>query len=165
MSDIEEETFSFSTGSDISDLESDSDKEYGIVRLGGGVGLPHEDEPLARANMDGIEDEEEDKCDGITAEQLEARFESKYPVDKWCTCGQCHTDLLSGAREYRCCREILEADGKLIFDGSIERISCVTLHEDFCAITNTTNLTQVGPLLKDKTGRPYKQRGGQTRNQ
>ena len=50
--------------------------------------------------------------------------------------------------------------GKLTFDGSIERISCVTEHEDYHALTNKTVLLQVASLLKDKNERSYRRRGG-----
>jgi hypothetical protein len=52
---------------------------------------------------------------------------------------------LVGALEFRCSHEIIEAIGKLTFDRSIEKISCVTLHKDFSALTNETVLPQVGP--------------------
>ena len=70
-----------------------------------------------------------------------------------------------GAREYRCCCEVPAAIGKLVFDGSIDRNKCVTQHEDYEAMTQKVVLTHVGPLLKDKNGRSYKQRAGQTKNQ
>ena len=47
-----------------------------------------------------------------------------------------------------------------MFDGSIERISCVTKHEDYVALTNRTVLLQVAPLLKDRNGRSYRRRTG-----
>ena len=71
---------------------------------------------------------------------------------------------LSGALEYRCCREIAQASQKLTFDGSIERVSCITNHDDF-SMTNRSVLLQVGPLLRDKNGRGYRRRDGQTETQ
>ena len=50
--------------------------------------------------------------------------------------------------------------GKLTFDGSIEKIKCVTLHEDYKALTNETVLSQVGPMLRDRQGRSYRCRSG-----
>ena len=50
--------------------------------------------------------------------------------------------------------------GKLTFDGSIEKIKCVTLHEDYKALTNETVLLQVGPMLRDRQGRSYRCRSG-----
>jgi len=52
-----------------------------------------------------------------------------------------------------------------MFDGSIERLKCITEHDDFAPMTNKTVLLQVGPLLRDKNGRGYRRRGGQTENQ
>jgi hypothetical protein len=54
---------------------------------------------------------------------------------------------VASALEYRCCHEITEALGKLTFDGSIENISCLTLHEDYKAMKNEAGLPQVGPQL------------------
>ena len=67
--------------------------------------------------------------------------------------------------EYRCCREVGPALHKLVFDGSIEKISCVTLHEEYIAMTHPAVLENVGPLLKDKEGRSYRRRTGQHQNE
>lgn len=67
--------------------------------------------------------------------------------------------------EFRCCHEVTTAIGKLVFDGSIESISCVTEHEDYAALTNRTVLKQVAPLLRDKNGRTYRRRSGVTENE
>lgn len=75
-------------------------------------------------------------------------------IDFRCSCDQCNVELLATAREYRCCREVLQAVGKLTFEG-IEA-KCVTEHPDFAALTNATVLQNVGPLLRGKTGRRYK---------
>jgi hypothetical protein len=73
--------------------------------------------------------------------------------------------LLVGALEYRCCREVICTIGKAIFDGSIEKISCITQHEDYIAMRNEAVLTMVGPLLRSIDGRPYKRKTGQTKNE
>lgn len=82
-----------------------------------------------------------------------------------CQCQQCSDQQLEGALEFRCCREVLPALRKLTFDGSIERLNCVTQHEDFEALTNRTVLLQVAPLLRDKNGRGYRRRTGVTENE
>lgn len=82
-----------------------------------------------------------------------------------CKCGNCHVELLANVREYRCCREVLPAVGRLIFDGSIERIHCVTDHEEYIPLTHVAVLKQAGPLLKDKNGRSYRRRTGQNINE
>ena len=82
-----------------------------------------------------------------------------------CKCEECAIEKLTDAVEYRCCREIAQAGQKLMFDGSIERISCITKHDDFSAMTNRSVLTQVAPLLRDRNGRGYRRRDGQTQNQ
>ena len=56
--------------------------------------------------------------------------------------------------EFRCCKEVVEAVGKLTFEG-IEG-NCILDHPDFDALTNGTVLEQVCPLMKDRKGRSYK---------
>ena len=82
-----------------------------------------------------------------------------------CICKECAVEHLAGALEYRCCREIDQASQTLTFDGSIERVSCITQHDDFSSMTNRSVLSQVGPLLRDKNGRGYRRRDGQTESQ
>ena len=61
--------------------------------------------------------------------------------------------------------EIAQVCQKLTFDGSMEHLKCVTKQGDFSAMTNKTVLPQVGPLLRDKNGKGYRCRDGQTENQ
>ena len=82
-----------------------------------------------------------------------------------CKCKECAVENLAGALEHRCCREIAQVSQKLMFDGSIERVSCITQHDDFSSMTNRSVLLQVGPLLRDKNGRGYRRRDGQTESQ
>lgn len=67
--------------------------------------------------------------------------------------------------EYRCCKEMTPAMHKMTFDGSIEKISCITQHEDFSPLVHQAVLENVGPLLRDRNGRSYRRRGSQTINQ
>ena len=53
----------------------------------------------------------------------------------------------------------------MVFDGSIEKISCITQHEDYDAITNRAVLVQAAPLLRTKDGRTYRRRGGVSENE
>ena len=46
-----------------------------------------------------------------------------------CKCGKCTREDLVGAREFRCCHEIAEAIAKLTFDGTIDRMKCITSHQ------------------------------------
>ena len=48
-----------------------------------------------------------------------------------CSCGLslCTTETLVGAREYHYCKELGPARRILVFDGSIERIGCITDHK------------------------------------
>ena len=80
-------------------------------------------------------------------------------------CGECAVETLSGALEYRCCREIPPASQRLMFDGTIERVSCITKDDDFSSMSNRSVLLQVAPLLRDRCGRGYRRRGGQTENE
>ena len=87
-----------------------------------------------------------------------------YCIYRRCSCGKCKPDRLVGALEFRCCTEVAEAGGKLTFEGR-EDISCIIEHEDYRAVTNEAVLMMTGPLLKDKNGRSYKRRAGQSKNQ
>ena len=60
-----------------------------------------------------------------------------------------------GTLGLRYCWEALSAHGKLTFYGSIERIKCVTEHEDFLSLTHAAVLTAVAPLLEKKDGSTY----------
>ena len=88
-----------------------------------------------------------------------------YLTTHRCTCNMCSSETLISAREFRCCREVDSAVGKLMFDFSIERFSCVTQHPDYLALTNSTVLKQVAPLLKDKSGKSYRRKGGSAENE
>ena len=132
--------------------------------------------------VDGESDEEKD-VDGLTPAVLEQRYERTVTLDSWlvklleliaflhararivydaifvyfrCRCRRCNTETLVGSLEFRCCREVTNASGKMVFHGSIERISCITEHDDYDAITNRAVLVQVTPLLRDKDGRTYR---------
>ena len=70
-----------------------------------------------------------------------------------CQCRQCNTEQLLSALEYECCWEVLQAHQQLVFDGSTERIKCVTQHKSYLSISDTAVLTRVGPLLHDKNGK------------
>ncbi|XP_074608758.1 uncharacterized protein LOC141863197 [Acropora palmata] len=82
-----------------------------------------------------------------------------------CNCKQCSDETLADALEFRCCREVTNAKRQLVFDGSIETISCITQHEDYIALTNRTVLLQVAPLLHDQNGRAYRRRTGVHENE
>ena len=62
--------------------------------------------------------------------------------------------------EHRCCIELLNIQGKLVFDGSIENLGCIIQHEEHKAITNKAVLENVAPLLRCN-GRSYRSRSGQ----
>ncbi|XP_029203196.2 uncharacterized protein LOC114967358 [Acropora millepora] len=138
---------------------SDSSDEMEVV----GLVEPYADEPPAHSSDD--EEDSEEDLDGLSPAVLRARFEREVAVKEWCTCRECAVENLAGALEHRCCREIAQASQKLMFDGSIERVSCITQHDDFSPMTNRSVLLQVGPLLRDKNGRGYRRRDGQTEGQ
>ena len=82
-----------------------------------------------------------------------------------CKCDRCCDANLEGALEFRCCREVVDAVGKLVFDGSIDHIKCITEHEDYVALSNLTVLRQVAPLLKHRDGSTYKKHSGGSENE
>ena len=49
----------------------------------------------------------------------------------------------------------MDSPGKMAFDGSIEKIKCITEHENYDANSNKAVLLQVAPLLRNKDGRGY----------
>ena len=54
----------------------------------------------------------------------------------------------------------------MMFDGSIENISCITWHVDYDAITNRAVLLQVAPLLRNKDGETtYRRQDGVSENE
>ena len=63
--------------------------------------------------------------------------------------------------EHRCCIELLDIQGKLVFDGSIENLDCIIQHEKNKAITNKAVLENIAPLLRCN-GRSYRRRSGLT---
>ncbi|XP_068737892.1 uncharacterized protein [Montipora capricornis] len=150
--------------SDSSESSIDFEESGDEVEVVTGEHAPYQDEPLAR---DGEQDEESEDADldGLTPSVLEARFERRVAVSEWCKCKQCSDETLADALEFRCCREVTNARRQLVFDGSIETISCITQHEDYSALTNRTVLLQVAPLLRDQNGRAYRRRTGVHENE
>ncbi|PFX25739.1 uncharacterized protein LOC111329956 [Stylophora pistillata] len=147
------------------DWEHSESSDSEAIRIDGVI-VPYQDEPLA----DCIEEEssnasEETDNDGLSPSTLEARFEGNACVDSWCQCEQCNNELLVGALEFRCCREVTNSSAKMLFDGSIERIKCITEHEDYDAITNRAVLLQVAPLLRNQDGGIYRRRNGVSENE
>ena len=59
-----------------------------------------------------------------------------YIIHGRCQCEGCNAELLVGSLEFRCCTEVISSSGKMVFDGSIENITCITQHQDYDAITN-----------------------------
>ena len=51
----------------------------------------------------------------------------------------------------------------MVFDGSIENITCITQHQDYDAIKNRAVL--LAPLLGNKDGGTYRRRGGVSENE
>ena len=66
-------------------------------------------------------------------------------------------------------RGIMVFDGSIVnYDGSIERIRCITEHEDYTALTNKTVFSLVGPLLRcrnQRNGRSYRCSANQSENE
>ena len=166
LSDSYESSLSSNDASSPDESSSSSDEAVGIISS---QFLPYMNEPLARLqDGDASEEDEANSAtdeDGLTPVILEKRYEKHVPVDSWCKCGERDDEFLIGSLEFRCCREIKPAIGKLSWDGSIERFSCITQHEDFGALVNKTVLLQVGPFLKDHNGRRYRRRSGVSENE
>ena len=125
---------------------------------------PYQNEPLARPDRQNAARQEDVDEDGLAPQTLAERYERRVGLDSWCKCGKCSLDSMVCSLEYRCCQEVAQLGGKLVFDGSIERISCVTEHEDYQAVTNKEVLLLAGPLLRRRNGRKYR-KGGNPENQ
>ena len=74
-----------------------------------------------------------------------------------CTCGNCDVSELVTCREYRCCKEMLQAVGKFTFEGHVP--ACILTHGDYAALTHKAVLHVVGPFLTGKDGKKYRQKG------
>ncbi|XP_065054113.1 uncharacterized protein LOC135690367 [Rhopilema esculentum] len=126
---------------------------------------PYQDEPLASSSSsEGLADDDPD-IDGIPFEALEARYERRVPIEEWCHCGKCSVEGLVASREYRCCWEVQQAIGQLVFQGTAEELRCVTNHPDFSALSNKTVLKLAGSLFKTRDGKCYKRQANQTENE
>ena len=66
--------------------------------------------------------------------------------------------------EHRCCIELLNIQGKLVLDGSIENLDFIIQNEEYKAFTNKAVLENVAPLLRCN-GRSYRRRSGVTHNE
>ncbi|PFX13810.1 hypothetical protein AWC38_SpisGene22077 [Stylophora pistillata] len=166
MSETDHSDQEFSCTSSEDDVESFSSSEEDSTDIIGEI-VANQDEPLMNSDesdSNGQEGEDEDE-DGLSSATLSRRFEKTEPVSTWCSFTQCSDAMLVSAREFRCCMEVDCARGKLTFDGSIERISCITQHADYLALTNSTVLRQVAPLLRDRNGKTYRRRNGTSENE
>lgn len=92
------------------------------------------------------------RAEPLCARALQSLSDNFSFTSSRCQCDQCNTEILVGALEFRCCREITSLSAKVSFYGSIERIDCITQHEDFDADTNFVVLLQVAPLLRSQDG-------------
>ena len=54
--------------------------------------------------------------------------------------------------EHHSCIQVLNIQGKLVFDGSIKNLDCIIQHEEYEAITKKAVLENVAPLLRCKNG-------------
>ncbi|XP_074606664.1 uncharacterized protein LOC141859706 [Acropora palmata] len=125
-----------------SDTSDNSGQDWGVFD---GQMSPYGDEPLAEVCDDQSSDSDDEETDsnGLTPAVLAARL----VVSTWCSCEGCKDKMQVGSQEFRCCGEVVHSSSKMVFDGSIERIKCITQHEDYDAITNRAVLQQVAPLL------------------
>eukprot|EP00794_Sanderia_malayensis_P008527 gene8527-biopygen6824 len=121
--------------------------EEGDVCVDGGHVKPYKFEPLV------------DSDDTSSKEEAVAKDHDGLTPVVLCTCGKFSSESLEGALEFRCCAKVVEAHGKLTFDGSIERTSCETEHEDFIAVTNKSVLDMYGQTIRDKRGRKCRRKG------
>ena len=79
-----------------------------------------------------------------------------------CMCECCSDANLDDAREYRCCKEIVECLGKFTFEG--KDAECITNHWDYSVVTHRTVLETAGAFLTDKSGKKYRQPTSRSQN-
>ena len=77
-------------------------------------------------------------------------------------CGHCSDELLQDAREYRCCKEILECTGKFTFEGKDAK--CTRQHWDYAVVTHPTVLETAGAFFSDKSGKKYQKPTSRTQD-
>ena len=75
----------------------------------------------------------------------------------WCKCGNCRTENLVGAREFRCCKELSPVLAKLALEGL--EVKCIREHNEYDPLTHKAVLLNVRPLLRGKDGKKHKHRG------
>ena len=167
MSSLDSESDLEYSDRDLDRSDSDDEDQIGAVAS---VFEPYINEPLV-PNDEGIGGDGQavadasTDVDGLSRQELERRYEGVDPLGTWCLCSNCNVEYLIGSREFRCCHEVAEAYGKVVFDGMTERYTCITQHEDFVALVNKTNLKMVAQLLKDRQGKNYKKKPRQSENE
>ena len=77
-------------------------------------------------------------------------------------CGHCSDELLQDAREYRCCKEILECTGKFTFEGKDAK--CTRQHWDYAVVTHPTVLETAGAFFSDKPGKKHQKPTSRTQD-
>ncbi|XP_022786246.1 uncharacterized protein LOC111326499 [Stylophora pistillata] len=141
-----------------------SDSSICEERVIDGVIIPYHDKLLADCGEKSSNpSEEETDINRLNPSTSESKF-NRISLKSWCRCQQCNTGTLVGSLEFQCCREV-NSSAKMVFDGSLERIKCITQHEDYDAITNHAVLLQVDPLLRNQDGGTCRRRGGMSENE
>ena len=55
--------------------------------------------------------------------------------------------------------------GKLVFEGTVEQLRCVTNDAHYEAVIDESVLELAGPFFRTREGAKYKRRGGQSQNE
>ncbi|XP_046855950.1 uncharacterized protein LOC124449052 [Xenia sp. Carnegie-2017] len=121
--------------------------------------LPYQDEPVA--------DEEwvQNYHDGLRERQffletLLDRFNNRVPLEQWCICGNCRTNMLQNEKEIQCCQELDECIESLNSEmvlGEMKVVpKCITLHPAFNSVClDIWSLRMAGPKFRKIDGRKY----------
>ncbi|XP_065062191.1 uncharacterized protein LOC135689016 [Rhopilema esculentum] len=143
MSSDSETDQSRSENASLSKFEEEDEELEFVVREGAArsndddMDRPYTGEPMADANW--VQQyynrrEEERQRNEI----LSMRLSSYLTTQSWCTCGHCHIEKLSTAKECQCCRE-LEAvatcfSDERVFDDVDEVPRCIIQHPGFSEV-------------------------------
>ena len=163
MSAIDSESDNEYYGSNDSDEEIEVTAVASIFELYVNKPLVPKDDGIRGQNQ-AVADENKN-VDRRTRQELEIRYERVKPLETWCVCSHYRPDLLVGSREFRYCHEIAEAYGKVVFDRLTDTHAGITQHEDHVALVNMTMFKMVVTLPKDRQGKNYKKKHGQSENE
>ena len=109
-------SFGENDSSSLHEYSGDAEELYGVVY---GQYEPYGHEPLAsnwsKKRQCTSSSNDQVDLDGLSPCVLAERFDNNVSVTNWCSCGQSKGEHLVRSLEYRCCREVIDTTGKIVF--------------------------------------------------